>query len=83
MFPRVLIIILKTALKHRLQAHNLSSSILSGVESIGNGIIKTVKYENSNIFSILRISAHKLLEVFGVHLIDIVLLYFLSRFLIQ
>jgi hypothetical protein len=35
---RVLIIILKTTLKDRLQAHNLSSSMLSGVESTRNGI---------------------------------------------
>jgi hypothetical protein len=42
-----------------------------------------IKYENSNIFSIPRISAYKLLEVVGVHLIDIVILYFLCGFLIQ
>jgi hypothetical protein len=42
-----------------------------------------IKYENSNIFDIFRISAYKLLEVIGIHLIDIALLYFLYGFLIQ
>jgi hypothetical protein len=35
-----------------------------------------IKYENLNIFGIPRISAYKLLEVIGIHLIDIALLYF-------
>jgi hypothetical protein len=37
-FPRVLIITLKITLKYWLQAHNLSSSMLSGVESTRNEI---------------------------------------------
>jgi hypothetical protein len=41
-----------------------------------------IKYENLNIFGIPRISAYKLLEVIGIYLIDIVLLYFLCGFLI-
>jgi hypothetical protein len=42
-----------------------------------------IKYENSNIFGIPKISAYKLLEIIGIHLIDIALLYFLCGFLIQ
>jgi hypothetical protein len=37
-FSQVLINTLKTTLKDGLQAHNLSLSILSGVESTRNGI---------------------------------------------
>jgi hypothetical protein len=42
-----------------------------------------IKYENLNIFGIPRILSYKLLEIVGVHLIDIVILYFLCGFLIQ
>jgi hypothetical protein len=42
-----------------------------------------IKYENSNIFGIPRISAYKLLEVIDINLIDIALLYCLCGFLIQ
>jgi hypothetical protein len=42
-----------------------------------------IKYKNLNIFGISKISAYKLLDVIGIHLIDIALLYFICGFLIQ